>query len=136
MTTQTLHLSLSALNEQVTEAAEPKPKMDGNPVSPGGYWKENWDSEKSWHWVPRYQFVEDVGAILGLMFEKNVAFTIDSNSRGKVMIDVWQKNVKHPERAPFYADSFSALAPALCCAFLFALDGIRRDVVAVEGAQS
>lgn len=143
---ETLKLTLSVLNEQVAEAAEPKPTPAEHPgklmcgYSAKGYWmltnRPDWTEGGTWHswWVPRYQFVEDVGAIQGLIAEYNenpekpeceVLTGFDGTG---IEVCAWHGHGADFQMYERRLLKFKQFAPALCCAFMFALDGIRRDV--------
>lgn len=133
-------LSLSALNEQVTAAVEKKPKhrpKASGELSPGGYWKAVDDATPhGLHWEERFKFTADEGAIQRLIRGKKRFVRVDVYFRDKgcFVIDVaFRKNIDMWITETWDGNKKTPLAPALCCAFLFALDGIRRDVVAGEG---
>lgn len=123
----TITLSLAALNEAVTETVEARPEHSPNQWGTK-YWRAEWISrEKENVWMPVIDFTADVGAIMDLIIEKEAAVSWNGHCKTQRVFGTFRAGGPFRNGTWDFEDR-NQLAPALCCAYLFARDGIRREV--------
>lgn len=145
---QTQRVSLSRLNEMITETVEARPTelppahtVFYNINNYSQYWNlaaPEREYEKS-YFIPAKDFTDDEGAILRLIRDKKCrieiallpgGFCVAAYNPDNPPNQTWAGDAKPPRWywQEWYGDENTPLAPALCCAYYFALTGILLEI--------